>query len=153
MVYLYLICVFQKSLPFQEVEISSKISIEIYNMYLNELIFCDHNAPVIRMVCDTIECKLEQRWASLRWWREILESIESAVSSISTYPLLYLRLTVSKELYTAWENAHARRIKTIIRNEVKNENIETRSEKIYYKKIYPMISTYIFDIIFKNSSL
>lgn len=69
----------------------------------------------------------EKSWSSAS---ERERERESAASSISTYPLLYLRLTVPEESCTTWENVH-KRIKTIIRNEVRHENIFLNEIKKY----------------------
>lgn len=67
----------------------------------------DYNTPVARVVRDYNQP--QQHSASLRWWREISKSIErSAASSVSIYPLLYLRLTVSEELCATTQETRAR---------------------------------------------
>lgn len=67
--------------------------------YLGGVILNGHNALVSRVVRDYN--RLQECSVSLGRRREISRSMENAASFISTYPPLYLRLTVPEELRAA----------------------------------------------------
>lgn len=90
------------------------ISEDTCRRYLGGVILNDHNAPVGRVVRDYN--RLQERSVSLGRRREISRSTESAASFISTYPPLYLRLTVPEEL-----RAVARETRTSATDKKNNE--------------------------------
>lgn len=108
--------------------------------YLSGVILNDHNALVGRVVRDynwLQECSV-----SLGRRREISRSMESAASFISTYPPLYLRLTVPEELRAA-----ARETRTSATDKKDNERWSrehVQPERMCHKwRTYPVNSTHM----------